>query len=90
MPSSSASAPVYPTLLAAIGDVAHPRWRAREVGVYRLWRDSGFAAGALLAGVLADLASIETAIIAVALLTAGSGFVVLVRMHETHTPAPTR
>ena len=48
------TAMVYPTLLAVIGDVAHPAWRARAVGVYRLWRDGGFAAGALLAGVLAD------------------------------------
>lgn len=77
------TAMVYPTLLAAIGDVAHPAWRARSVGVYRLWRDSGFAVGALLAGVLADVASIEVAIVAVAALTAASGFIVLVRMHET-------
>ena len=48
------TAMVYPTLIAAIGDVAHPSWRARSVGVYRLWRDGGFAVGALLAGVLAD------------------------------------
>ncbi|HMQ24668.1 MAG TPA: MFS transporter, partial [Acidimicrobiales bacterium] len=48
------TAMVYPTLLAAIGDVAHPTWRARSVGIYRLWRDGGFAVGALLAGVLAD------------------------------------
>lgn len=80
------TAMVYPTLLAAIGDVAHPAWRARSVGVYRLWRDGGFAVGALLAGVLADLASIEVAIIAVAALTALSGLVVIVRMHETHRP----
>jgi MFS family permease len=45
---------VYPTLLAAISDVAHPEWRASAVGVYRLWRDSGYAIGALLAGVLAE------------------------------------
>jgi MFS family permease len=81
------TAMVYPTLLAAIGDVAHPTWRARAVGVYRLWRDGGFAVGALLAGVLADLASIEVAIIAVAALTALSGLVVIVRMHETHPPS---
>src|SRR5439155_9408704 len=49
------TAMVYPTLLAAVGDVAHPRWRASAVGVYRLWRDSGYAVGALLAGALADL-----------------------------------
>ena len=56
------TAMVYPTLLAAIGDVAHPTWRARSVGVYRLWRDAGFAVGALLAGILADLVSIDAAI----------------------------
>jgi MFS family permease len=77
------TAMVYPTLLAAVGDVAHPRWRARSVGVYRLWRDSGFAVGALLAGVVADVVSIEAAIWAVAVLTAASGFVVIVRMYET-------
>ena len=78
------TAMVYPTLLAAIGDVAHPSWRARSVGVYRLWRDSGFAIGALLAGILADLISIPAAIYAVAALTAISGLVVAVRMYETH------
>ena len=67
------TAMVYPTLLAAIGDVAHPQWRARSVGIYRLWRDSGFAVGALLAGILADLVSIPAAIYAVAALTAISG-----------------
>ncbi len=71
---------VYPTLLAAIADVAHPAWRARSVGVYRLWRDGGFAAGALLSGVLADLYGIPTAIAAVAVLTAASGVVVALRM----------
>jgi MFS family permease len=50
---------VYPTLLAAIGDVAHPSWRASAVGVYRLWRDLGFAVGALLTGVIADLVSVK-------------------------------
>ncbi|MET7697588.1 MFS transporter [Streptomyces sp. NPDC005485] len=80
---------VYPTLLAVIGDVAHPAWRARAVGVYRLWRDGGFAVGALVAGVLADACSLTTAIWTVAALTAVSGFVVAVRMYETHPrPAP--
>jgi MFS family permease len=78
------TAMVYPTLLAAIGDVAHPRWRASSVGVYRLWRDAGFVVGALLAGILADAFNFETAIWAVAVLTAGSGLVVAVRMYETH------
>jgi MFS family permease len=78
------TAMVYPTLLAAIGDVAHPAWRARSVGIYRLWRDGGFAIGALLAGILADLISIPAAIYTVAALTALSGLVVAVRMYETH------
>jgi MFS family permease len=87
------TAMVYPTLLAAIGDVAHPGWRARSVGIYRLWRDGGFAVGALLAGVLADAYDIEVAIWAIAALTAASGAVVVVRMYETHprhdrTPLP--
>ncbi len=80
------TAMVYPTLLATIGDVAHPTWRARSVGIYRLWRDAGFAVGALMAGLLADLISIEVAIYAVAALTAVSGFVVIFRMYETHPP----
>ena len=78
------TAMVYPTLLAAIGDVAHPSWRGRSVGIYRLWRDGGFAVGALLAGALADAFDISVAIWAVAALTAASGIVVLVRMYETH------
>ncbi len=75
---------VYPTLLAAVGDVAHPAWRARAVGVYRLWRDGGFAVGALLAGVLADAYGLITAIGVVAVLTAVSGLIVAIRMDETH------
>ncbi|HKN97306.1 MAG TPA: MFS transporter [Pseudonocardiaceae bacterium] len=75
---------VYPTLLAVIGDVAHPSWRARSVGVYRLWRDSGFAVGALLAGAVADLWGLRAAVWVVAALTAASGLVVAARMYETH------
>jgi MFS family permease len=75
---------VYPTLLAAIGDVAHPSWRASAVGVYRWWRDAGFAVGALLAGVVADLAGLRAAVWVVAALTAASGLVVAARMYETH------
>jgi MFS family permease len=77
------TAMVYPTLLAVVGDVAHPAWRARAVGVYRLWRDAGFAVGALLAGVLADLFGPRAAVGAVAVLTAASGCLVAVRMYET-------
>jgi MFS family permease len=75
---------VYPTLLAAIGDVAHPRWRASAVGIYRLWRDSGFAVGALMAGIIADTISLTAAIWTVAAVTAASGLVVAGRMYETH------
>ncbi|KQQ81432.1 MFS transporter [Arthrobacter sp. Leaf137] len=74
------TAMVYPALLAAIGDVAHPTWRARSVGIYRLWRDGGFAIGALLSGLLADLYGIPATIATVAALTAASGLVVAVRM----------
>lgn len=74
---------VYPTLLAAIGDVAHPAWRARSVGVYRLWRDGGFVVGALLAGMVADAVGVRAAVWTVAALTAASGLVVAVRMYET-------
>lgn len=77
------TAMVYPTLLAAIGDVAHPEWRASAVGVYRLWRDGGYAVGALLAGVVADLLGLRWAIGVVGLLTLGSGIVVMTVMTET-------
>jgi MFS family permease len=74
---------VYPVLLAAIGDVVHPAWRASAVGVYRLWRDGGYAIGALLAGILADLFDERWAIGAVAGLTFASGVVVATVMTET-------
>ena len=74
---------VYPTLLAAISDVAHPTWRASSVGVYRLWRDSGYAVGALLSGILADALGLNWAIGAIAGLTALSGLVVAIMMYET-------
>ena len=74
---------VYPTLLAAVSDVVHPSWRASAVGVYRLWRDSGYAIGALLAGVLADLFGVSWAIGVIAALTALSGVVAQAVMAET-------
>ncbi len=77
------TAMVYPTLLAAIADVADASWRGAAVGVYRFWRDLGFAAGAVGAGLVADAFGIPAAIEAVALLTAVSCAVVLVRMRET-------
>jgi MFS family permease len=77
------TAMVYPTLLAAIGDVAHPSWRASSVGVYRLWRDMGYAVGALLAGLVADAFGLSAATLTIAALTFASGVVVAVRMRET-------
>ncbi|HEV8316397.1 MAG TPA: MFS transporter [Vicinamibacterales bacterium] len=77
------TAMVYPTLLAAIGDVAHPVWRASAVGVYRLWRDLGYAVGALLAGIIADLIGLSGAMWVVAGITAASGVLTAVRMRET-------
>lgn len=77
------TAMVYPTLLAAIGDVAQPAWRASAVGVYRLWRDLGYAAGALLAGVAADAIGLSGAMWLVAGITLASGVVAAARMDET-------
>jgi len=84
------TAMVYPTLLAAIGDVARPSWRASAVGVYRLWRGLGYAVGALLAGVTADAFGMRAAMWIVALLTFASGIVVIVRMSETLAMRGTR
>lgn len=81
------TAMVYPTLLAAIGDVAHPTWRASSVGVYRLWRDLGYAVGALLAGVAADTLGVPVAIWLVAAVTFASGLVSAARMRETRRRA---
>ena len=77
------TAMVYPTLLAAIGDVAHPSWRASSVGVYRLWRDLGYAIGAVLAGLIADALGLPAAMSVVAAITFASGVIVALRMTET-------
>jgi MFS family permease len=74
---------VYPTLLAAVSDVAHPHWRATSVGVYRLWRDGGYAIGALVSGLLADVLEIPGAIMAIGGLTLLSGMIVAGVMYET-------
>src|SRR5512134_3223732 len=81
------TAMVYPTLLAAITDHAHPTWRATSLGVYRFWRDLGYAVGALLSGVVADLVGLEAAIHLVAALTLASGLGVA-RLMETSAPVP--
>jgi MFS family permease len=80
------TAMVYPALLAAIGDVAHPSWRASAVGVYRLWRDLGYAIGALLAGLTADAFGLSAAMWLIAGLTFVSGVVSAARMRETLAP----
>lgn len=81
------TAMVYPTLLAAIGDVVPPDWRASAVGVYRLWRDLGYALGALLSGLVADAFGIPAAMASVAALTFLSGLIAARRLQETHRPA---
>jgi MFS family permease len=73
---------VYPTLMAAVGDVAHPSWRATAVGVYRLWRDAGYVVGGLLAGVVADVFDLRAAVWVIAALSIGSGFDVARRMRR--------
>jgi MFS family permease len=78
------TAMVYPTLLATIGDVAHPVWRGRAVGIYRVWRDLGYAVGALMGGVVADLWSLRTAVWVAAAVTVVSALTVALRMYETH------
>jgi MFS family permease len=80
------TAMVYPTLLAAIGDVAQAAWRGSAIGVYRLWRDLGYAVGALLAGATADALGLPAAMWLVAALTFVSGLVAAVRMSETAAP----
>jgi MFS family permease len=77
------TAMVYPALLASIGDVAHPSWRASAVGVYRFWRDLGYAIGALLAGITADMFGLQAAVWLIAALTLASGIVSAARMSET-------
>jgi MFS family permease len=77
------TAMVYPTLLAAIGDVINPTWRASTVGVYRLWRDLGYAVGALLSGVVADIFGMTSALWLVSMITMLSGMLVAFRMQET-------
>ncbi|MFK5635529.1 MULTISPECIES: MFS transporter [unclassified Ornithinimicrobium] len=82
------TAMVYPTLLAVVGDVAHPAWRGRAVGVYRVWRDLGYAVGAVLGGLVADALGLQAAVWAAAAVSAVSAVAVAVRMYETHQPAP--
>lgn len=78
------TAMVYPTLLAVVGDVAHPVWRGRAVGVYRVWRDFGYAVGAVLGGIVADALGLHAAVWAAAVISMVSAINVAARMYETH------
>ena len=80
------TAMVYPTLIAAVGDVAHPAWRASALGVYRFWRDLGFAVGALVAGVVADALGYQAAIGVVAFLALAAAGVAALRLDESRPP----
>jgi MFS family permease len=84
------TAMVYPTLIAAVSDASQPRVRARVVGVYRFWRDFGFVLGALIAGIGADAASAQTAILTVAVLTGASGVLVTLTSWQPRRPALVR
>ena len=76
---------LYPTLIAAIGDISHPNWRGSSLGVYRFWRDTGYGIGALLIGLIADLTmSIEAGFWFVSAAMAVSGLWVAVFAEETH------
>ena len=77
------TAMVYPALLAAVGDVAHPSWRATSLGVYRVWRDLGYAVGALMAGVVATRFGLVWAVHVAGILTALSGLLAWAQMSET-------
>ena len=78
---------LYPTLITVVGDATHPTWRATGLGVYRMWRDAGYAFGAILIGITADLVSIQAAFYATAIAMFLSGGAVVAWMRETH---PTR
>ena len=82
------TAMVYPALIAAVSDHAHPTWRPNALGTYRFWRDIGYAAGALIAGILADAFGLNAAVIAAAVLTAGSGLLAARWITEHHPYRP--
>nr|WP_231948896.1 MFS transporter [Jiangella alkaliphila] len=84
------TAMVYPALLAAVGDVAHPAWRGRAIGIYRVWRDLGYAVGAVLGGLVADAINLTAAVWTAAALSLASGLIVAIRMYETHPRAELR
>ena len=74
------TAMVYPTFLATVAENTNPQDRARSIGIFRLWRDLGYAIGAIITGIIADLFSIDMAVIFIALLTLMSAVIITVRM----------
>ena len=74
---------LYPSLLAAIADNSHPRWRGTSLGVYRMWRDSGYAFGALLIGAISDLIGFDYGFYFTAVVMFISGAIVVQMMGET-------
>ena len=79
---------IYPTLQASVSDIADPSWRASSIGGYRFWRDSGYAFGALFAGVWPDLLNVNWAIGLVAFLPLSAGIIAAVRLRETLPSSP--
>ena len=82
------TAMVYPSLLAAVSDVAHPTWRARALSVYRSWRDLGYAVGAAIAGLVAGALGLAWSIHAAGLLTFVSGLIAWLTVRETRRAQP--
>lgn len=76
------TAMVYPTFLATVAENTHPADRAKSIGIFRLWRDLGYAAGALLTGLIADYLGIEISVLVIAALTALSAVVIWIRMED--------
>jgi MFS family permease len=74
------TAMVYPTFLATVAENTNPQDRAKSIGIFRLWRDLGYAIGAILTGIIADLISIDAAIIFIGLLTLISALIIQFRM----------
>jgi len=71
---------VYPTFLSAIADATHPRQRAESIGVFRLWRDLGYAIGAIVSGIIADLFGVQYAVLTIGIITVLSSLLIKFRM----------
>jgi MFS family permease len=78
---------VYPTFLTTIASATSPKQRAESIGIFRLWRDLGYAIGAIVSGIIADILGIKSAILFIGLLTIGSSLVIQIRMPKTELPA---